>query len=478
MPLRTPQQYIESLRDGRRVFFRGEQVADVTTHPEMSKAVAHTAIDYRMAEDPRWRHLMVVGDKANAYSRYYHLPQSGDDLLARSHMIEAETAEGGTVVVLIKEIGSDALFALHRVASALDKEKGTEYLPRVETFYRYCRDNDLAVAVAQTDAKGDRRNGPSRQSHPDYYVRVVERRDDGIVVRGAKCHTSVSVNANEVVVLPTRSMGPDDEDYAVSFAVPVNTPGLTLISSPYLSGERNSFENPVSARHKMMETVTVFEDVFVPWERVFLCGEWEFAGELALRFVEYHRFTAVSYKLPLLDLFVGAGKLIAEMNGVGTAVHVREKVTWLIAYAETTRALIHAAAQECHTDAGIAFPDPLLTNMAKLHFASKYHEAIHHLQDLAGGLLVTAPGLEDWEHPELGKMLGRYLGGATGTARERASLLNLISDLTASDLGGYHAVLAVHAEGSIEAEKMMVYRSYDPERAVAYAQKLAGISKL
>ena len=139
--------------------------------------------------------------------------------------------------------------------------------------------------------------------------------------------------------------------------------------------------------------------------------------------VEYHRFTAVSYKLPLVDLFVGAGQLIAEMNGIARAGHAREKLTWLVAYAETTRALIHAAAHNCRLDDGIAYPDPLLTNMAKLHFASHYHDAVHRLQDLAGGLLVTAPGLEDWEHPEIGKRLEHYLGSARGTARERAAVL-------------------------------------------------------
>lgn len=450
---------------------------DVTTHRELGKSVSHASIDYHMAEDPQWRGLAVVGEGPKSYSRYYHIPRTSDDLLDRSRLIEASTAEGGTVVILIKEIGSDALFALQRIASRVDRDRGTEYLPRVERFYRHCRDNDLAIAVAQTDAKGDRSKGPTEQSHPDYYLRIVNRRDDGIVVRGAKCHTSVSINSNEIIVLPTRTMGDKDKNYALAFACPANEPGLTMIASPYLSGERNSFENPVSSRHKMMETVTIFEDVFVPWERVFLCGEWEFAGPLALSFVEYHRFTAVSYKLPLVDLFVGAGHLVAEMNGITHAGHVRDKLSWLISYAETTRSLINAAAQKFRTEEGIAYPDPLLTNMAKLHFASNYHHAIHRIQDLAGGLLVTAPGHNDWQHPELGKKLDHYLAGATGTARERASLLHLISDITTGELGGYHAVLAVHAEGSIEAEKMMVYRSYNPDRVVSYARKLAVISE-
>jgi aromatic ring hydroxylase len=268
-------------------------------------------------------------------------------------------------------------------------------------------------------------------------------------------------------------MGQNDEDFALSFTLPVDTPGLTLIASRYLTNEVHPFEYPISSQHKMMETTSIFEDVFIPWEYVFLCGEWEFAGPLALQFVEYHRFTAVSYKLPLVDLFVGAGKLIAEMNGISNAGHVRDKLTWLVAYAETTRALLFTAAHRYKWDGEIAYPDPLFTNLAKLHFASNYHTAIHHLQDLAGGLLVTSPAIQDWDHQELGKKLERTLIGASGTGRERAAVLNLISDLVVAELGGYHAVLAVHAEGSIEAEKMMVYRSYDPERAVEYARRLA-----
>ena len=160
------------------------------------------------------------------------------------------------------------------------------------------------------------------------------------MVRGCKAHTSVSTNANEIIVLPTRAMGEADADYAVAFAVPADAPGLTMIASPHGGSvaEKNAFEHPISARHKMMETLTVFEDVFVPQERVFLAGEWQFAGPLALTFVEFHRFTAVSYKLPLVDALVGTALLLAEYNGVARAGHVRDKLAWLIAYAEGLRA--------------------------------------------------------------------------------------------------------------------------------------------
>ena len=325
MPLRTAEQYLESLRDGRTVYYRGQRVPDVTSHPVIGRAVQHAAIDYNLAEDPRHRELCVVSDAGGEYSRYYQIPRSPDDLQKRRELIELATTEGATLVVLIKEIGTDALCGLLRVSSLVDQQHGTEYARRVQAYYEHCRDNDLALAVAQTDVKGDRSLGPSAQEDPDHYVHIVERRDDGIVVRGAKCHTSVSTNANDVIVLPTRAMRDGDKDYAVSFAVPIDTPGLVLLTSAFDShGPQSSpLELPISARHKMMETTTVFDNVFVPWERVFLAGEHEFAGPLALAFVEHHRFTAISYKLPLVDAMVGSAMVMADMNGIAKAGHVR-----------------------------------------------------------------------------------------------------------------------------------------------------------
>jgi aromatic ring hydroxylase len=476
MGLRTAEQYKASLRDGRAVFFRGDKVADVTAHPVIGIAVEHAALDYRMAEDPQYRELVVVKEGADEYSRYYHLPRNGDDLLKRSALIAAATREGATLVVLIKEIGTDALLALHIIGERMAAAGKPEYRERIHKFYRHCRDNDLAVAVAQTDVKGDRSLGPTQQDHPDYYVRVVEERPDGVVVRGAKVHTSVSTNTNEVIVLPTRAMRSEDKAYAIGFALPMNAPGLKMIASPHGSSKKNPFEHPISARHKMMETLTVFDDVFVPKERIFLNGEIDFAGLLALTFVRFHRFTAVSYKLPLLELFAGAGAAIAEANGISRAGHVRDKLTHLAAYHTTVRGLIEHAARTCTLEDGIAVPNTLLTNVAKYHFAHNYHQGVQIVQDLAGGLLVTAPGEEDLKSEATREYVLKYMGGAKGfDAEKRLRLLNLISDLTSSEYGGYQEVLAVHAEGGFEAEKLQAYREYDFKTVAAYARKLAGV---
>ena len=478
MALRTAEDYLASLRDGRTVYYRGRRAPDVTEHPVIGVAARHAAIDYRLAHDPAHRELCVVSGDAGEYSRYYQIPRTPDDLLQRSRLIELATTEGATLVVLIKEIGTDALCGLLRVASRVDRERGTEYSGRVRRYYEHCRDNDLAVAVAQTDVKGDRSLRPSAQADPDLYVRIAERRDDGIVVRGAKAHTSVSTNANELIVLPTRALGESDRDYAVSFAVPMNAPGLVLLASAFDSHGPQSApaELPISARHKMMETTTVFNDVFVPWERVFLAGEHAFAGPLALAFVEHHRFTAISYKLPLVDALVGSALMMAEMNGIAKAGHVREKIVRLISYAETLRGLTHHAAMRGRPrEEAIAVPDPLYVNMAKYHFAHGYHEAVRNVQDVAGGALVTGPGAEDLESAETAPYYEKYYAGSGVAGRDRLKALTFVRNLVASEFGAYQEVLAVHAEGSLEAEKQMVARSYDRRAAVALVRKLAGL---
>ena len=478
MGLMSAEQYVESLRDGREVWFRGERVPDVTTHPVIGKAVAHASIDYAMAEDPQYRDLAVVREDGREYSRYYKIPRNCDDLLQRARLIEAATAAADTLVLLIKEIGSDALFALLTVTAEMEHR---DYHDRVRVFYEHCRDGDLAVAVAQTDVKGDRVKRPAQQADPDLYLRVVARRPDGVVVRGMKIHTSVSPNAHEIIVLPTRAMADDEGDWSIAFALPVNTPGLRLLASPFGDGPMPPGERPIASKHKMMETLTVFDDVFVPNERIFLNGETRDAGKLALTFVEYHRFTAVSYKLPLVDALGGAAAVIADFNGILGAGHVREKFVQLITYAETLRALIEKAAERCVPKANDQVaPDPMTVNIAKSHFAHGYHQAVQHVQDLAGGILVTGPGDEDWQNEEWRPLLCKYLVGRAGVgAEERIRMINFIRDLTASDYGAYQEVLAIHAEGSLEAEKMQIVRAFNEngsaQRVIQLASRMAGL---
>jgi len=472
MGLRTVEQFLKGLRDGRELYYRGQRVTDVTEHSELGVAARHASIDFQMAEDPKLRDLATRREGNDVYSTYYHIPSSAKDLLDRSKLIETGTALGATLVLLVKEIGTDALFALMRL---LVRSGETQSLERVRTLYRTYRDGDLALAVAQTDAKGDRSKRPSEQLDPDLNVRVVEKRSDGVVVRGAKVHTSCSPYVDELVVLPSRSMGAGDEPWSVAFAVPVATRGLRLYASDFLHGTDDPFTRPISTQHKMIETLTVFDDVFVPWERVFFHDRPDLAGSAALGFVEYHRFTAVSYKLPLLDALAGAAMAIAQANGIERAAHVRDKLTWLGGYAETVRGLLELAALRCQVEDGFACPHVFTTNLAKWTFARDFHKAIELVQDLAGGLLVTGPLGPDWGSGEVRPVLEKYLRAAWPADR-RLAMLNLISELTTRLYGGYQAVLAVHAEGSIEAEKMAMLRSYDAKRALGLAMRLAGLA--
>jgi aromatic ring hydroxylase len=435
-------------------------------------AARHAAIDFQLAENPKFQQLAARREGDAVYSTYYHIPRCAQDLLDRSKLIEIGTALGGTLVLLIKEIGTDALFALMPLLARAGETQGLE---RVRTLYRTYREGDLALAVAQTDAKGDRSKRPSEQADPDLNLRVVAKRSDGIIVRGAKMHTSCSPYVDEIIVLPSRSMGAGDEAWSLAFAVPVNSPGLRLYASDFLHGTDDPFTRPISTKHKMIETLTVFENVFVPWERVFFYDRPDLAGSAALGFVEYHRFTAVSYKLPLLDALLGASISIAQANGIDRAGHVRDKLTWLAGYAETVRGLVELAALRCEVEDGFARPHVFTTNLAKWTFARDFHRAIEIVQDLAGGLLVTGPSGADWNSIEVRPVLEKYLRGAWPTDR-RLAMLNLISELTTRLYGGYQAVLAVHAEGSLEAEKMAMLRSYDTKRAQSLAMRLAGLA--
>ncbi len=476
--MRSPESYLASLRDGRRVYYRGVRVEDVTTHPHLRKGAGVCALDFQLAHERPDDPIFVVRDPTSGqrYSRYFHVPQGPEDLLRRRDLIETVTREARSFVPLVKEIGTDALFALQVVCARMDREAGTSFLPRVQAFYRHCRDGDLAMAVAQTDVKGDRGKRPWQQPHPDLYVRCVRQTAEGIVVRGAKAHTTNAVYSNEILVLPTRAMTEQDAAYAVAFAVPANTPGLTFVASPRGFSATGPFDNPLSSRYAITESLTVFDDVFVPWERVFLCGQWPYAGLLAKTFVEFHRFTAVSYKAPLLELLVGAAAWMAEAQGIAGAGHVRDKLARLVMYLETVRGLSSAAAVEGREEEGVFVPHVVLTNAAKYYFARGYHDAVRDVQDIAGGLVVTGPSQEDRDNPEVWALIEPYLQGREGVSGEaRLKMMNLIRDLVASDLGGYLEVLAIHAEGSLEAQKLTVLMDYDLERVKRLAARAGGL---
>jgi len=256
MALRTADEYLASIDDDRTIWHHGRRVADQMEVEELRVAAEHGARDYAHALDDRDLFAVKDPDTGEEHSAFYRIPRSAEDVHHRSKMIEVGTAGGATVVPLIKEIGTDGIFAMLRVLEGESREKA-------EAFWRRCRDEDLALALAQTDVKGDRSKPPHQQPDPDLYLHVVDEDAEGITVRGAKVHTTNTCHANELLVFPTRAMGAEDADWAVAFAVPVDSPGLALYASPFNGREGNEFEFPISTNHKDVETLTVFEDVKV-----------------------------------------------------------------------------------------------------------------------------------------------------------------------------------------------------------------------
>ncbi|MCP4124693.1 MAG: hypothetical protein GY751_23365, partial [Bacteroidetes bacterium] len=235
MGLITPEQYRESLNDGRIVYYKGEKVENVVTHPDLSACVDLMAIDYEMCEDPKYRDLAVMKDAdGKEISRYYHKPQNSEDLLKAHELIVKATELGDGFIPLAHDIGADALNAIEITANSMGNE---QYMERIAKYRKVLQEEDLATCAAVTDVKGDRMLRPSdpEQAHPDFNVRVVERRDDGIIVRGAKVHITGAAYCNDIIAIPCHAMTEQDADYAVAFAIPANTKGVRQICRPFVS---------------------------------------------------------------------------------------------------------------------------------------------------------------------------------------------------------------------------------------------------
>jgi len=476
MGLRTAEEFRESLRDGRRVYIYGEPVEDVTTHPILKINTETAAGDFVLAhmEDPEIRDLFVVPhpETGEPMSRYFDPPKTSDDLEKRLRMIGTSIRVTGGLP-FGKDIGTDAVNAIMTTAQQMGKP---EYAERARNYLEHLRKNDLNLCGAITDVKGDRGKRPSQQEHPDYYLRVVDRNKDGIIVKGAKIHITGAAVANELLIVPTRQMREDEADYAVAFAVPANAPGITFICRPG-RGERGPAEFP-SARpvRGLVEAMIIFDNVFVPWERVFMCGEWEHSMLMAYTFATYHRFTAVSYKIPAVELLAGCAVAMAEMNGIERASHVRAKLVELAGYVETLKALATAAIKSPVMYGEIAVPSPLITNMAKLHFASHYHEMIKLVQDISGGIISTSPTYLDWMNEDLHGYLEHYLGGSPKyTTEERLRMIAQTHQTVASAESAHMEVVTVHGEGSMEAQRMMIYAESPLKEYRDFALAAAGI---
>ncbi len=479
MGLRTPEQFRNSLKDGRVVYYKGQRVEDVTTHPVLKIGVDSSAVDYELAETPEFRELAVVQTpEGEAFSRFFLPPRSPQDLLLRRKLAETGSRICFGFPPFAKEGGSDAVNALAILTAHCDASTGSRYAERLEAFRCILQREDPSISITMTDVKGDRSLRPSQQADPDLYVRKVRRVDGGMIVRGAKAHITTAPYTNEFCVLPTRAMAEADRDYAVAFAIPANTQGIRIIAR---SGawEEGLVDYPVANRAAMVEGLVIFDNVFIPDERIFLEGEWQFAGPLAGMFANFHRVTAAAYKYPFAELLAGAAQLIAEANGIERVAHVRDKIAWLVMYAESILALSEAACYKAVPDSltSLYYPDPVVGNASKFFFADNYHQAVKAVQDIAGGIIVTVPSERDWNNAETRADLEKYMAGSQKvSSEERFKVIHLVKDLVASELGGFWEVTSLHAEGSLAAERLATYAHADMKRYRAAARRAAGLA--
>lgn len=476
MAIRTVEEYKASLRDGRRVYIGGEKVEDVTKHKVLGITCDTIGAAYELSasQDPEIRNLFVAPhpETGEPISRFYITPKTREDLSNRTKMIQRSMELTGGLP-FGRDIGTDCLNAAIVVA---DKMGNKQYQENAKKFLEHLRKHDLHTCGAVTCVKGDRGKEPANQKHPDYYVHVVDKNKDGIFVKGAKIHITSAPAVNEIIVVPTRQMRENEADYAVSFAIPANTKGVTFICrngrGAWTDHEFHA-DNPV---RELTEAMIVFDNVFVPWERVFMCGEWQHSMLLAYTFATFHRFTAISYKVPSVEVMAGCAVAMAKYNGLDKVGHIRNKLADVAAYVETLRALANAAAQSPVMYGEIAVPNPLIANMAKLHFASKYHEFVKLIQDISGGIIATAPDKKDWDNPDIHDYLEHYLGGSDKySTLERMKMTFETMRHVCSHESSFHEVTTVHAEGSMEAQKMMILAESPLKRYEEMAKRRAGI---
>ena len=457
MALMTPAQYVESLRDGRVTFWDGERIDDITTHPRFQLPIKIVAEDYVYDDSEYGKLRRYEAEDGQQAHRIYQIPRSEEDLAVRVELMQHTSI--GTLV-------TGVYMALMSVKDDVAKVN-PQYAANIERMYNYCRDNDLRAAEVITDPKGDRKRRAHQQDDPDLYVRIVERRADGIVVRGAKLHITAASLVHELVVMPTKGMIAEEADYAVSFSIPVNTPGVKIINRSVAAAELNPFDFPASSHHSMPEGFVIFDDVFVPWDRVFLAGETQLASRLAQSLGLWERTGGMVEAVRISELFVGLAQLVNEMQGKDQDPIAQNSVAELIAYAEMLRMSLDYSCRHFESTAsGMVYPNTLGINTAKYYYAVNYHQTVRYLHDLAGGLVLTLPLESDLRNEDSGKYIRKYLHTKPGVNVEtRMRVYNMIRDLTADAYGGWQFVVALQAGGGLPAQRLMMRRSYNMDQA-------------
>ncbi|HHW77236.1 MAG TPA: 4-hydroxyphenylacetate 3-hydroxylase [Xanthomonadaceae bacterium] len=474
--LMSGHDYRESLRRySPRVFVSGRLVESVVDEPLLAPGVNGVALTYDFARREDCASLLRASraDLAGgqAVNRLIAIPASNRDLLDKLEAVRLVCQETGCAQ---RYLGGDALAAIHQTTSRVDAEFGTAYGERFRAYLERVYAEDWALGVAMTDGKGDRSRRPSQQANPDVYVRIAERRLDGIVLAGVKAIITGAPYMHELLVLPGRNMTAADADYAVCCAVPVDAENLTLIARP--AGRPGEPAASFSARYGQSTAVAVFDRVFVPWERVFLAGEWAHSGFLTHQYATHHRHTCIGARAGFGDLLIGAGALMTEANGLDLdrTGHLREAMVELIQIVEGFFACgVAASVYGVPDPAGVMVPEPVFANIGKLLLATRIYDMHRIAHQVSGGLIVTLPGPEEDHNPATAGRLSELLAARSDIPYEkRIAVARFIEDLTASYQGGWYSVISLHGGGSPEAMRREIWRRYPVGDKVELVERL------
>ena len=481
--MKTTQQYVESIRSlSPEVYINGGRVSSVPEEPLFQSGMRAVSLAYDYALDVQFQDLALTessltGDPVN---RLLAIDGSPEDLLKKLQLSRALCRVVGCAQ---RYLTHDALNALFAVTFDVDQAMETEYHSRMKDYLGLVQSEDLTGAVAMTDGKGDRSKRPSELEDPDLYLRVAGRSPSGITVRGAKAIVTGAPYAHELIVMPTRSMTQEDQDYAVAFATPVDTPGIRMVAR--VPSRPSSFalasKAPHSSQYAQATALVVFEDVFVPWERVFLCGEYAFAGPLAQSFAAFHRHSCIGCRAGLGDMIIGASANIADYNGlpVSRETHIGDKVAELVKIVEGFYACgVASSVFAKPVPAGNYQPDEVYSNIGKHLMGTHIYDMFRLSHEIAGGIVVAAPEPEEEALPEIKHDLDRYLQGRADVPTEdRLKMARFIEDLTASYQGGWYALISAHGGGSPASQMIELLRRYGLEERAALVRRLAGIDE-
>ncbi len=472
--LLSAEGFRDSLRAYRpRVFVNGQRVESVADEPLLAPGIAGIGVCYDFALDPALAPVMTArqGSSGKLVNRMTHIDESTTDLLTKLEAVRLVCRTSGCAQ---RYLAHDSLNALWQATKRTDAEHGTEYHARFLDYLHRVQDEDLTLGVAMTDAKGDRSKRPGEQAEPDVYLRIVERRADGIVIRGTKAIVTGAPYMHEFLVMPCRTHRPEDAACAVCCAVPVDAEGVTIVARP--AGRPGDPAARFSAKYGQSVGVVLFDNVFVPWERVFLAGETEEGGFLTTSYATHHRHSCIGARAGFGDLLIGAGALMAEANGLDPERHghMREQLVELIKIVEGFYACGVAASVYGQKDPGGTFmPDTVFANIGKLLLATQIYEMHRIAHYVSGGLIVALPGPDEDHNPETAASLAAVLAGRPDIPyAQRAEVARLIEDLTVSHQAGWYSVISLHGGGSPEAMKREIWRHYPVAEKTALVEEL------